>query len=66
MRMITNAAIGEAPGGFQSRHYELNWRRDRTHGCAVTGSAEVYSNVPSHVIPAMRAASGYRLANNDA
>ena len=28
--------------------------------------SEVYSNVPSHVIPAMRAASGYRLANNDA
>ena len=32
----------------------------------VTGTAAVYSNVPSHVIPAMRAASGYRLANNDA
>ena len=28
--MPTAVAIGEAEGGFEIRHYELNWRRDQS------------------------------------
>ena len=33
MRMLTSLPIGEAEGGFETRHYELNRRRDKTNWC---------------------------------